>query len=90
MQAITPPDVFIAPSMANTCPTVTALPTASAIAAAAVTAKLTALEAQTPIKETDLPKLAMPESLGLGSAIPKPGLATIVVSVSVCSCYVVW
>ena len=81
-QAITPPDVFIAPSMQTATPAVSALPTASAIAAAAVTAKLNALEAQAPIiKEPERPPPAVVVPQGLGSAaIPPPGLATTVVS----------
>ena len=84
-QAITPPDVFIAPSMQTATPAVSALPTASAIAAAAVTAKLNALEAQAPIiKEPERPPPAVVVPQGLGSAaIPPPGLATTVVSYEV-------
>lgn len=82
LQAITPPDVFIAPSMTAAAPAVSALPTASAIAAAAVTAKLTALEAQQPIKDMEKvppPAVVKPEPQSLPS-VPPPGLATTVVS----------
>ncbi|KAF6026168.1 PUF60 [Bugula neritina] len=79
-KAITPPDVFIAPSMTAAAPAVSALPTASAIAAAAVTAKLTALEAQQPIKDMEKvppPAVVKPEPQSLPS-VPPPGLATTV------------
>ena len=68
--------------MQTATPAVSALPTASAIAAAAVTAKLNALEAQAPIiKEPERPPPAVVVPQGLGSAaIPPPGLATTVVS----------
>jgi len=63
--------------MVTTAP-INTLPTASAIAAAAVTAKLTALEAQQPIKVERPPSAVVSEPQM--AAIPPPGLATTVVS----------
>ncbi|XP_046343819.2 poly(U)-binding-splicing factor PUF60-like isoform X1 [Haliotis rufescens] len=63
-RAITPPDALQAPSGPGS------MPTAAAVAAAAVTAKITALDAQQAAVNLAPPGLAMPTTLGNGVGSP--------------------